>query len=409
MVRGVADVPAAERRRRRASAPRWLQPRWARLTTSFRAGVVAILLAAFNYWAASLLWLGGSACAEDAYRDYRRTLFVAQQAATSLTAVDIDADILVGRLEIGLEPRELQISQRGGQLVAIDLRQPQVALVDLASRGRRLLPLSLVPTRVRISPDGERLAVFDDHRGSAILIGRADGREIARVDGPRDIREAIFSDDGKALLIAADSFEGIAVYDTTNAQHVATLHGPPLAALLRGPNGREGFALSSATPRTILHLDLKALKVLATVAVGEAATIVPTRTGIQVVALDPVGGTLSILPAEPLQPGVTLPSAAGASVAYAAWFDTTAFVPDPTARKLLIYDLERKRTNGAISIDGTPATGIVTPDGDKLYLPIEQSEAITVIDTHLRRRSASIALGFKPTQVIIAGGYGLCH
>lgn len=379
------------------------------MTIRARPGVVLRLVALLACWAASLLWFGNSADADDGYRDFRRTIFVAQQHATYLTAIDIDAEALAGRLEIGLEPRDLQISQRGGQLVAIDLRQPQVAIVDLASRGRRLLTLPLVPSRVRISPNGERFAVFDDQRGSVILISTADGRELARIDGPHDIREAIFANDGKSLFIAADSLSGIAAYDTASAQRVATIDGPPVSVLLRGPNGREGFALSSTAPRKILHLDLNSPKTLATLELPQATALFPTRTGIQLLALDPNGGTLSILPAEPLQPGVSLASGAGASIAFAAWFDTTAFVPDPTKRALLIYDLERRKPIGTIALDGRPTGGIVTPDGDKLYLAIEETGAVAVIDTHLRRRKASIPLRFKPTLVTIAGGYGLCH
>ncbi|MCK7474885.1 MAG: hypothetical protein MZV49_18210 [Rhodopseudomonas palustris] len=189
------------------------------------------------------LWFGNSADADDGYRDFRRTIFVAQQHATYLTAIDIDAEALAGRLEIGLEPRDLQISQRGEQPVAIDLRQPQVAIVDLASRGRRLLTLPLVPSRVRISPNGERFAVFDDQRGSVILISTADGRELARIDGPHDIREATFANDGKSLFIAADSLSGIAAYDTASAQRVATIDGPPVSVLLRGPEWPRGICV----------------------------------------------------------------------------------------------------------------------------------------------------------------------
>jgi YVTN family beta-propeller protein len=141
----------------------------------------------------------------------------------------------------------------------------------------------------------------------------------------------------------------------------------------------------------------------------EAAVLYATGTGIQLLAIDQAGGTLSILPAEPLRPGVTLPTATGSAIGYSAWFDTVAFVPDGAARKLLIFDLERRKPAGSIALDGAPRTGVVTPDGDKLYLPIEDKGTVSVIDTHLRRRIASIVVGDHPIQAIIAGGYGLCH
>ncbi|MFT3937721.1 YncE family protein [Rhodopseudomonas sp.] len=158
----------------------------------------------------------------------------------------------------------------------------------------------------------------------------------------------------------------------------------------------------------MLHLDLRSRQVLTSVPTSDHPVLFATGTGIQLLAIDQHAGTLSILPSEPLQPGgVVLPAAA--STAYAAWFDTVAFVPAPATRKLLIFDLERRKAAGSIALDGVPGTGVVTPDGDKLYLPIEDHGTVAVIDTHLRQRTASISIGAAPVQAIIAGGYGLCH
>jgi hypothetical protein len=375
------------------------------LLLNWRRGL-AVRLALFT---SALLVLDASAHADERYRDYRRTIFVAQQYSTLLTAIDIDDDALVGRLEIGIEPRELQVSQRGGKLVAIDQRSPNVAVVDLATRDRRQLALPLAPTHVRISLDGERLAAFDDATGRVVLIDIAVGRELGRIEAPKNIRDAIFSGDGKSLLIAASDLNGVAVYDTATAELSTTIDGPKVTALLRAPNGREAFALSADAQRTIVHVDLRSSRVIASQPLPQAAALFSTRTGIQLLAVDPSAGTLSILPAEPLAAGISLPTRVGASVAYAAWFDTVAFVPDAESRKLLIFDLERRKANGSITLDGTPSTGVVTPDGDKLYLPILETGSIAVISSHLRQPVASIALGFGATQIIIAGGYGLCH
>ncbi|MFT0876307.1 hypothetical protein VRZ08_07065 [Rhodopseudomonas sp. G2_2311] len=372
-----------------------------------RAGITRRrLLGTALVGAASLLAVAPARA--EAYRDYRRTIFVARRGIAALEAIDVDSDTVTGTLELGLEPRELQISQRGGRLAAIDLRSPRLVSVDLAAQSRRDVPLPFIPSRLRISPDGQRLAAFDDARGTIVLLDSTDGRERSRIDGPREIREAIFSGDSSSLLVAAASVGGLSTYDIAAAQPVPPVEGPPLHALLRAPNGREGFALTAETPRRVLHLDLRSRQVLASVPTSDHPVLFATGTGIQLLAIDQHAGTLSILPSEPLQPGgVTLPAAA--STAYAAWFDTVAFVPAPAARKLLIFDLERRKAAGSIALEGVPGTGVVTPDGDKLYLPIEDQGTVAVIDTHLRQRTASISIGAAPVQAIIAGGYGLCH
>lgn len=361
--------------------------------------------------AALLGWLplrSARAAPANAYRDYRRTIFVATHGTTALDAIDVDTDTTTGRLELDLEPRELQISQRGGRLAAIDLRAPRVVTADLSKQDIRQIPLPLVPSRLRISPDGQRLAAINDTLGTIVLVSSTDGHEVGRIDGPRDIREAIFSGDGSTLLVAAGSVGGLSAYDAATGGPAPAVEGPTLQALLRAPSGREGFALTAETPRRVLQLDLRSRQVLASVAAPDHAALFATGTGIQLLAIDQHGGTLSILPAEPLRAGgVTLPAAA--SIAYSAWFDTVAFVPDAASRRLLIFDLERREAAGSIALDGPPGVGVVTPDGDKLYLPIADQKTVSVIDTHLRQQIASIKVGAAPIQAIIAGGYGLCH
>lgn len=374
----------------------------------FRAGITRRRLVGTALIGAATLLSAAPARSTEAYRDYRRTIFVARRGVAALDAIDVDSDTVTGTLALGLEPRELQISQRGGRLATIDLRSPRLVSVDLAAQSRSDVPLPFVPSRLRISPDGQRLAAFDDARGTIALLDTVGGRERSRIDGPREIREAIFSGDSSALLVAAATVGGLSAYDIATGQPVPPVEGPTLHALLRAPNGREGFALTAETPRRVLHLDLRSRQVLASVPASDHPVLFATGTGIQLLAIDQHAGTLSILPSEPLQPGgVTLPAAA--STAYAAWFDTVAFVPAPATRKLLIFDLERRKAAGSIALDGVPGTGVVTPDGDKLYLPIEDQGTVSVIDTHLRQRTASITIGAAPVQAIIAGGYGLCH
>ncbi len=333
---------------------------------------------------------------------------MARRGSTALTAIDITTDTPSGTLELGLEPRALQISQRGGKLAAIDLRSPAVVVAELAERSSRKIALAWVPSRLRISPDGRRFAVFDDARGTILLFG-GDGREATRIDGPPDIREAIFSGDGATLLVVAGDQQGVAAYDAGDGRPAQAIAGPRLATLLRAPNGREGFALAADAPRDILHLDLQRRAVITTLPLAGAAELFATGTGVQLLALDHAGEGLSILPAEPLRGGVTLPVPSGASIVYAAWFDTVAFVPDRRSRRLLIFDLERRKAAGTIALGGRPGPGVVTPNGDKLYLPLENTGTVAVIDTHLRQRATSIEIGRAPTQAIIAGGYGLCH
>jgi DNA-binding beta-propeller fold protein YncE len=118
---------------------------------------------------------------------------------------------------------------------------------------------------------------------------------------------------------------------------------------------------------------------------------------------------VTIASVQPLQPGPLLAAAAGVSTAYSAWFDTVALVPSAPARKVLVYDLEAGCADGVIALAGRPGLGTVTPEGDKFYLPVEDSGEVVVIDTRFRRQVGAISVGVAPVRAVIAGGYGICH
>lgn len=349
------------------------------------------------------------AAAPAGYADYRRTVFVAGRDSTSLVAIDIDTNVVTDRLDLGLVPRDMQISQSGGWLVASDRQNARLVILNLAESSVRSVALSLVPTRLRISADGAIVAALDDAHGGIAVIDLGLGRETARIEGPAAIRDAIFSTDGKSLFVAADTVDGIAVYDLASAGRTTVIAAPPAIALIRAPNGRDGFALTAGPGRSILQIDLRSRVLLAQLPAPNATALFPTRSGSHLMVLDSRGGALSIVPAQPLERSVALAAVPGISAAYGAWFDTVAFVPDRAQRKLLVYDLDRRNQGAAIALLGSPGTGVVTPDGDRLYLPIEDTSEVVVIDAQQRRAIASIAVGGIPVQAVIAGGYGLCH
>ncbi|MBV9828015.1 MAG: hypothetical protein JO001_20470 [Alphaproteobacteria bacterium] len=134
-----------------------------------------------------------------------------------------------------------------------------------------------------------------------------------------------------------------------------------------------------------------------------------TGFGRYLILPDPDAGTVTIASVEPLQPGPLLAAAAGVSFAYSAWFDTVALVPSGPAHKLLLYDLDARRDAGAIALAGSPGFGTVTPEGDKFYIPVEDSGEVVVIDTRFRRQVGAIKVGAAPLRAVIAGGYGICH
>jgi DNA-binding beta-propeller fold protein YncE len=341
--------------------------------------------------------------------DARRTLVVTGRNSTSVALIAFDEDRLLGHLDLGIVPRELQVSDGAVFIAAADGRSRQLAFAEVAARTVRRVALPCRPTRLVVSPNGATLAAIDEGSGEIALLEFSSGLITLYFQGPAHIRAAIFSADNASLFAAADTFQGVAAFEVASGRLAAAIDGPPLLDLTRSPNGREGFALAADPEHSILHLNLNSPGILGRLTGRAAAGVFPTGTGRYLVLPDPDARTVTIASVHPLEPGPLLAAVAGVSTAYSAWFDTVAFVPSAPARKVLIYDLDDGRNDGAIALNGRPGFGTVTPAGEKFYLPVEDSGEVVVIDARFRRRIGAISVGLAPVRAVIADGYGICH
>jgi len=338
-----------------------------------------------------------------------RTVVVTARGSTSVALIAFDEDRLLGHLDLGIVPRELQVSKGGVLIAAADGHSRRLAFAEVAARTVRHTDLPIRPTRLVVSPDGATLAAIDEDSGDIAIIDFVSGRMTVGFLGPARLRAALFSTDAAVLFVAADTVQGVAALDVARGQRTATIDGPPVLDLVRSPNGREGFAIARDSEHSILHLDLKSPAILGRLTGCPAAGVFTTGFGRYLVLPDPDAGTVTIASVQPLQPGPLLAAAAGVSTAYSAWFDSVALVPSVPERKVLLYDLEAGCNAGAIALAGRPGLGTVTPEGDKFYLPVCDAGTVVVIDTRFRRKVGTISLGGAPVRAVLAGGYGICH
>jgi DNA-binding beta-propeller fold protein YncE len=345
--------------------------------------------------------------ASEKLADVYHNLFVAGRDSTSIAVINIDSETVIGHLHLGLVPRHLQISKSLAILAGADGESRRLEVVELAAARTQTLPFDFVPSRLLIRPDGLALAVVDSKSGVIAMIDLVQLRETSRFKGPPDLRDLMFSEDGTTLFAVADTLKGVGVIDIATTRLTATLDTPPSITLARSPNGREGFALATTPGTEITHLDLKTPSVIDRLSPESADGLFLTGSGRYLILPQSRGGTLSIASTHPLRSLGTLKAGQEKGAVYSAWFDSVAFAPRPGT--VMIYDLETIGAVGHIAIDGTPGSGTVSPDGAKLFLPIEESKLVAVIDARERRLSSVIPVGFSPSSSIMAGGYGVCH
>ncbi len=122
--------------------------------------------------------------------------------------------------------------------------------------------------------------------------------------------------------------------------------------------------------------------------------MVPTGLGRWLLAFDPGSETVRIAQARPLEKKATLNAPVGITALYSAWFDTVAVAP--AGRKAVIFDLEGAKKIAEIDLDSAAGPGAMTPDGRKLFLPLEDAGEVAIIDAQIKKLKATIAVGGRP-------------
>jgi DNA-binding beta-propeller fold protein YncE len=341
-----------------------------------------------------------------------RAIFVSLADQHVVPFIDPDADKIAGSLDVGLVPREIQMASSIGKLLAIDGQSPQVNIVDLLLGTHRTVSLDLVPKRMTVSSDGLTVALADTDTGQVVLLDLLRRRILGSASNLPPLRDMVFSTDSKKLFLAGAHQSAIDVMDAANGKlDPAVATGLPHGSLAfgRAPSGRRLF-VQSDSGGGVGVLDLEHSDPLAPIPAGPASTVAfPSATGAYLLVVDNQRGTLMIIRDGDAQNPAVLKAATGVSIVYTAWFDTLALVPSSTAKMLLLYDLETMHAAGEIPLAGAPARGGVTPDGQKLYLPLTDVDQVAVINARRRALTGSIAMPGHPTAIVLAGSYGVCH
>jgi hypothetical protein len=353
-----------------------------------------------------------SARADEDTLDMSRAVFVLMADQAAVTVIDPDTDRIAGRIDTGLVPRQIELAPSINKLLAIDGTNPRINVVDLVTGTMRSVDPGLVPSRLTVSPSGLTAALADTEAGHVVLLDLLRGRITGDAGHLPKLRDMVFSADSTRLYLAGEHAGAIDVITVSTG-----LAGAPLAtgvpggsrALSRAPNGRRLF-VQPDPGEPIGVIDLEQSVALAPVPVGLAPTpAFPSAMGAYLLAGDNRAGTLTILHDRDARSPVVLKASTGIGRIYTAWFDTLALVPDASTRTLLLYDLEAMRPAGSIALAAEAARGAVTPDGQKLYLPLPEAGQVAVINARDRRLAASVSVPGQPAAVVLAGSYGVCH
>jgi DNA-binding beta-propeller fold protein YncE len=343
--------------------------------------------------------------------DMNRAVYISMAGSQRVPFIDPDADRIAGTIDVGVIPDQIELAASTSKLLVTDGKTARLNIVDVVTRMIATEPLDFVPGRIAVEPKGFTAALADPRTGRVVLFDVLRRKLLGAVTGPAPLRDMMFGADGRTLYLSGGNNSAIAAIDVETArvaQSIDTALPPVTLALTRSPDGRRLFVQSESGQVGVVDLDHR--QALAPLHADADSTVAfPSATGMFLFIANNQQGTLTVVRDGNSPTTVVLKAATGISIVYTGWFETLALVPSETTRTLLLYDLDTLQSAGAIRLAAAPARGGLTPDGQKLYLPLPDAGQVAVFDARQRRMVASVPVPDIPSRAFLAGSYGICH
>ncbi len=372
----------------------------------------------------ALVLTGPGALALD---DLSHYVFVPNRASADVAIIDTRVDRVIAHVPVGAVPHQVAVSAAHMKMVASNTGDHTLSVIDLRSLATTAtIPLGHTPEHMAIDPSGEILAVGNIGEGTVSLVSLREEREIARIDGLHEPHNMTFDPSGARLYIGNLGASFVSTIDVARGVVVDEIPvGPDRALAALGqdggayqgivdvtatPDGRLGFAAYGEGDRMAV-IDLASGRTVKTLALGDMPWRAFTTTdGRYMIVPNNGDETISVVSTETLEEIARLPGAADMTGVNAGWFDSLAYVISRGDDKAVILDLTTMRVAGEIALPGTPETGVVTPDGTKLYVALGDADTVAVIDVHARAVVATIdGVGAEPWGTHIVGAVNYCH
>ena len=359
--------------------------------------------------------------------DLSNYVFVPNRASADVAVIDTRTDAVVAHVPVGQVPHQVAVSQSLGKMVVSNTADDTVSVIDLATlETSATIQLGHEPEHIELDPTGAVAAIGNIGDGTVSLVSLGSEHEVARVDGLHEPHNMTFDPSGERLYVGNLGASFVSVIDVPQATVAGEIVIGPDRALAHHedddtayqgiinvtatPDGRLGFAAYGEGDRMAV-IDFESGRTLKDLALGDTPWRAFTSgDGRYMIVPNNGDETVSVVSTETLDEVARLPGAADMTGVNTGWFDTLAYVISRGDDKALIIDLETMQTAGEIALPGTPETGVVTPDGTKLYVALSDANTVAVIDVKAKAVTATIeGVGEEPWGAHIAGAVNYCH
>lgn len=198
------------------------------------------------------------------------TVWVANEAGGSLTAIDAGTNEVVTTVSAVAGPHNVQVSPDGTSVWTVSGHDGYAAM--LASQTLVLhgaVPTGAAPAHVVVSPDGATTYITNGGDGTVSVIDTATMKPTGTIkvgQGPHGLRP---SPDGRWLYVANVADTTLSVIDTRTARKVADIEvGQAPAQVAFSPDGRYVYASLNGED-AVAKVDTRSRKIVGKVSVGD--------------------------------------------------------------------------------------------------------------------------------------------
>lgn len=363
------------------------------------------------------------------HSEWASHLFVPNRESNDVAVIDTRSDTLIARIPVGATPHQVALAPALGKLAVTNSGDDTLSIIDLERmQVSATLALGNTPEHMQLHPEGEVIAVGNIEGGSISLVSLREEIELHRIAGLHEPHNMTFSPDGESLYVGNLGANFLSVIDVKSAavtEHLPVGIGRATASLGAAGIGDEhqgiidvaanldgslGFA-AFGDGDEIGIFDLNTREQIASRPTGDLPwRAYPSVDGAYMIVPNNGDRTVSIFEASaPFNEVARLDGAEGMTGVNTS--HDTAFVIARGGEEVVVIDLESLENINAIALPGaSPETGVLTPDGEKLYIALSGADAIAVIDVKKREMSKRIEnVGEGPWGAFLLGSHNYCH
>ncbi len=354
-------------------------------------------------------------------------IFVPNRGSSDITVIDSRTDEIVRRIGVGSVPHQVVVSTELDKLAVTNSADDTISIIDLNTFSVvSTINLDQEPEHIAMNPSGDLIAVGNIAAGTISLVSLEIEKEIHRVSGLYEPHNMTFNSDGDHLFVGNLGANIVSVINVSSGkvideisvgEHkmIASSHSNEneyqgVINITSTPNGKVGFA-AYGEGDIMAVIDMDSRQVIKNVELGDLPWRAFTSpSGAYMIVPNNGDQTVSIFSAKTFEEIARLPGGEDMTGVNIGWFDSLAYVISRGEDKVIVIDLTKMEKVGELLLAGSPETGVVTPDGLKLYIALSGSNEVAVIDVEKMKIIKRIGeVGEEPWGVHMVGAINYCH